>query len=96
MMLESHFPSLFSNYFKILLCGRPEFDNQVGWASPSSFGLWARWMAFGPFLFMFCLPWITGVVGLWGPWWITEMLDLVHRGQKKMASTFSPPNLNHT
>ena len=22
-------------------------------------------MAFGPFLFTFCLPWITGVVGLW-------------------------------
>ena len=47
--------------------GRPKSDDQMGWASVNFFGAWAWWMAFGSFLFMFCLPWIIGLVGLWTP-----------------------------
>ena len=41
MVLEGHSPSHFSNYFRIPLCGRLKFANQVGWAFLSSldFGL---------------------------------------------------------
>ena len=67
MMFESHFPSLFSNYFRILLCGRLELGEYMGWALVNLFGAWAWWIAFGPFLFMFGLPWVTGLVGLWTP-----------------------------
>ena len=77
----------FSNYFRIPLCGRPELDDQVGWASPSSFGLWARWMAFGPFFIH-----VLSTVDQWicwalDPWWITKILNLIHGGPKKWAST---------
>uniref|UniRef100_A0A2N9FVY1 Glucose-methanol-choline oxidoreductase C-terminal domain-containing protein n=1 Tax=Fagus sylvatica TaxID=28930 RepID=A0A2N9FVY1_FAGSY len=68
MMLQGHSFSLsFSKYFKTPSCGRLKFDNHVGWAFLSSFGLWARWMAFGPFFLVSRLPWITNAVGLWTP-----------------------------
>ena len=74
----------FSNYFRIPLCGRLEFDEQVGWAFLSSLGLWAWWMAFGPFFLMLRLPWITSIVGLWTPGgslrcWIWSMVDWKNR-----------------
>jgi hypothetical protein len=83
--VECHFPSRFSNYFRIPLCGGLKFGEQVGWALFSSFGLWARWMAFGPFFS--CLvyrgsPVLLGfgpLVDHWGvgfgPWW-TEKIGL--------------------
>ena len=49
------------------LCGRLEFEEWMGWAFVNWFDVWAWWMAFGPFLFMFRLPWITGLTGFWTP-----------------------------
>uniref|UniRef100_A0A2N9HNG7 Uncharacterized protein n=1 Tax=Fagus sylvatica TaxID=28930 RepID=A0A2N9HNG7_FAGSY len=51
-------------------CHRPrllELGEYMGWALVGLFGAWARWMAFGPLLFMFCPLWSTGLVGLWAP-----------------------------
>jgi hypothetical protein len=80
--VECHFPSRFSNYFRIPLCGGLKFGEQVGWALFSSFGLWARWMAFGPFSPVWSTVdhqccWALGL------WWTTGVLNLVRGGLKK-------------
>uniref|UniRef100_A0A2N9EKD6 Aminotransferase-like plant mobile domain-containing protein n=1 Tax=Fagus sylvatica TaxID=28930 RepID=A0A2N9EKD6_FAGSY len=78
--LKGHFPSLFQIYFRIPSCAADLSLGSTRWAGLSSNlfgalglvdGFWAI------FSFMFGLPWITGLVGLWTPGGSLRMLDLL-------------------
>jgi hypothetical protein len=82
MMLESHFPSLFqiiSGFF----CAA-DLNLMTRWAG-FPFPFWVLGSVDG---FWAIFIHVLSTVDHWccwalGSWWITEMLDLVHRGLKK-------------
>ena len=85
------FPLLFLNQFLNLALA--DLSLMIRWAR-FPFFFWALGLADGFLAISFH---VLSTVGYWACWvldlwWITEVLDLVYRGPKKWASTFSPPS----
>jgi hypothetical protein len=84
MVLEAIFP-LFFKLFRMFLVRQTKIC-KLGWMNSEWAGLLLILVFgpvdgfFGPFLLMCCLPWTTGVVGLWTPGgslrcWIWSTVD---------------------